>query len=181
MASTVRGKITINLIPKKRSSFAEKFFYWLLTVGRYIIIGTELVVFAVFISRFQLDTRLSDLNDKIKQEEAVVKSLEQVDANARALQIRLSEIKKLTGSQKNASDLLFRISQVVPETVSLNMLSQQGGMLTISAVSSQSKGFSVFVQNLRTLESLRNISITEVSKDETTGGVKFTITAQYGI
>lgn len=174
------GKITINLIPRKTTSLAERFFSWLLTVGRYIIIGTELVVFAVFISRFQLDTRLSDLNDKIKQEEAVVKSLEQIDTNARSLQIRLSEIKRLTSGQNDASDLLFRISQVVPETVSLNMLSQQQGTLTINAVARSSKGFSVFVENLRTLPKLRNVSITEVSKDEISGGIKFSLTARYG-
>lgn len=172
-------RFTINLIPRKKKTFAERFVYWLLTFGRYIIIGTELVVFAVFISRFQLDTKLSDLNDAIRNEEAIVQSLEDDEKAARSLQIRLSEIKRLDSLQKDMSprDVLSLISSFTPQTVSFDRLSLEGETITIHGVSISNTGFSVFIQNLRTESSLRNVSITGVSKDEVTGGIRFTVLA----
>ena len=172
-------KITVNLIPKKKVSLAERFIFWLINIGRYIIISTELVVFIVFISRFQLDLRLSDLTDKIKQEEAIVKSLEEVDKSARILHIRLSEIKKLmvSAQEKNPLTLLSTISSLTPPTIAYEVISQQKEVLRITAVGSSSREFSLFVQNLRSAKQLRNVTVSEVSKDDKTGGIRFTISA----
>lgn len=178
MPSQNPSKITINLIPHKKISFTEKFLYWLLAVGRYIIIGTELLVFILFLSRFQMDSTLSDLNDKIKQEEVIIKSLENVDKDARSLQIRLSEIKRLATDQKDSPvNLLSYITSLTPDTILINSLSFQDGKILITALGSSSKSFSVFVQNMRSSTRFRDISIGSLDKDELTGGIKFSIDA----
>lgn len=178
MQAKSRHKITINLLPKKRSSISEKFVFWLLSIGRYIIIGTELVVFGVFITRFQLDTRLSDLHDKIKQEEAIVKSLENVDKNARLLQTRLSEIKTLENVQTDQpNEFLLHITSLAPETVSFETIAKQKEKVSITAVSGSNRGFSLFVSNLRASPKLRDVHIIDIAKDEGTGLVRFGLVA----
>ena len=178
MQAKSQHKITINLLPKIRSSFSEKFVSWLLSIGRYIIIGTELVVFGVFITRFQLDTKLSDLHDKIKQEEAIVKSLENVDKNARALQTRLSEIKTLENIQTNEpSELLAHITSLAPETVSFETIAKQKESISITATSGSNRGFSLFVSSLRASPKLRDVRIVDIAKDEGTGLVRFGLEA----
>ena len=45
---------------------------WALTYGRYIMIGTEIVVLLAFISRFSLDRKLTDLKEEIGQKQQIL-------------------------------------------------------------------------------------------------------------
>jgi len=45
--------------------FVDKLYKWVISVGRYIVIGVEMVVLAAFIGRFFLDQSVNDLSDKI--------------------------------------------------------------------------------------------------------------------
>jgi hypothetical protein len=68
-------KQEINLLP--REEFEKKpigkFLTWALSIGRYIIIFTELIVILAFLSRFKLDRDLSDLNQSIREKQAVIR------------------------------------------------------------------------------------------------------------
>lgn len=178
MQGKSQPKITINLLPKHHVPLSEKFISWLLSIGRYIIIGTELLVFGVFITRFQLDTKLSDLHDKIKQEEAIVKSLENVDKNSRLLQTRLAQIQTLESLQTDEpSGLISHITSLAPETVSFETLAKEKETISIRAVSGSNRGFSLFVGNLRSSPSLRDVRLVDIAKDEGTGTVRFGVEA----
>ena len=62
-------KKDINLLP--REEFEQKtvgrFLIWALTVGRWIVIVTELIVITAFLSRFKLDRDLANLYEKIRE------------------------------------------------------------------------------------------------------------------
>ena len=61
--------LSINLMPGRETSFGEKFLNWSLTFGRYIIIGTEIIVLVAFFSRFKLDRDFIDLHDQVKEKQ----------------------------------------------------------------------------------------------------------------
>ena len=59
-------KITINLLGERKvgETPVERLLLWITTYGRYIMIGTEIVVLLAFISRFSLDRKITDLREK---------------------------------------------------------------------------------------------------------------------
>lgn len=168
----------INLLPHKKSSFTQKFFSWVLTFGRIIIVLTELVVLVAFLSRFKLDRELIDLHDQIKQEGSVVKSLENVEKRSRNLQERLLEISRIDKEAKNSTDFLQKIPTLIPVTVFLDSLTLDEKTLKIDARALNGTGVSSFVKKLRDSRLFSDVNLDHVTRDESLGGqIKFTITA----
>ena len=64
----------IELLPKEEweKTSLGKFIKWVLTVGRYIVIFTELIVISAFISRFKLDRDLSKIYEDIEKKQSLV-------------------------------------------------------------------------------------------------------------
>ena len=85
----------INLLPVDpfEQGFWGRFLKWGLSVGRYIVIATELVVILAFLSRFKLDRDLSDLNETIAEKQAVLAAYSTLEADYRELAGRLDLIK----------------------------------------------------------------------------------------
>ena len=94
----------INLLPSKELGFSEKVLNWALTFGRYIIIGTEIVVLVVFLSRFKLDRDRIDLKDSITEKQKILATLAPINQNVTRLQTRLSEIKRLCCNNSKAKE-----------------------------------------------------------------------------
>ncbi|MBU4397602.1 hypothetical protein KKC08_05560 [Patescibacteria group bacterium] len=69
-------KREISLLPKDQdnNSSTAKLIRWITTVGRVVIIFTELIVIAAFVSRFWLDRKNSDLSESIRQQKAILES-----------------------------------------------------------------------------------------------------------
>src|SRR5437764_715683 len=91
--------ISVNLMQKKEFSFSDKFIQWILTYGRYIIIGTEIVVLLAFLSRFKLDREYIDLHDQIKEKQNVLTTLKPIESNVNQLQARLAAMQKAEATQ----------------------------------------------------------------------------------
>lgn len=168
----------INLLPRKEPKFTERLFSWILTFGRFIIIGTELVVLIAFLSRFKLDRDLIDLHDKIRQEEAVTKNLTSVETRSRNIQSRLAEISKIDKNAQNTLILLLSIPQLVPGNVFLDELTLQEKKVKIEARTLSGDGLSSFVRKLRANSHFSDITLENITRDQTLGGqIKFTLTA----
>ncbi len=168
----------INLLPHQEPPFMEKLFSWILTFGRFIIIGVELVVLLAFLSRFKLDRDLVDLHDRIKNEELIVKSLSNVEMKSINFQKRLSEISSLDKNSRNTVGVLLEIPALVPNDVFLDSLNIRENRLKIEARTSSGIGTSAFLQRLKSNPHLNNFSLDRITRDETLGGqIKFTTTA----
>ena len=62
-------ELDIDLLKQKpiEERFLGRFLEWALSYGRYIIIGTQIIVLLAFFSRFKLDQELSDLHERIDE------------------------------------------------------------------------------------------------------------------
>lgn len=168
----------INLLPRKNPSLTEKLFSWILTFGRFIIIATELVVLVAFLSRFKLDRDLIDLHDKIRQEEAITRNLSSIEIRSRSLQKRLEEISRIDANAQNTLALLLTTPSLIPGNVFLDELSIQEKRVKIEARTLSGDGLSSLVKKLRSNTSFSEISLDNITRDETLGGqIKFTLTA----
>src|SRR3972149_3920451 len=89
------------------------------TYGRYIMIGTEIVVLLAFISRFSLDRKLTDLNEEIAQKQAIIEANADFEAEIRELQDRIAKAKNLISGQAVPLDILNSAQAILPIDVYL--------------------------------------------------------------
>src|SRR3989338_1332237 len=106
----------INLLPQDpfEASFLGKFLKWALSVGRYIVIGTELVVIGSFLTRFSLDRQVTDLNESIAQKQAIIASYGDLESKLRLLQAQLKLVEELDGQTLGTGNFMQTISSFTP-------------------------------------------------------------------
>ncbi len=167
--------ININLLPGEKQSLG-KFLTWVLTYGRYIIIGTEIIVLLAFLSRFKFDRDLTDLHQSISQKQAVVLAAQSLEREVRALQNHLLIVKKLEKERAFSPKLLATFEQLIPLDVSLEGFSVDNKKLSLTAVALSNEGFKTFLNNLANSSYFGDISLDNVGK-ASQGGVEFKITA----
>src|SRR3989344_9465556 len=86
----------INLIKKKEVAAFDKFINWTLSIGRLIVIITEIIAISAFLYRFSLDEKLVALHDEIGQKQKQLSLLKRDEENFRNLQDRLSLASKFS-------------------------------------------------------------------------------------
>jgi len=163
---------TIEFIPQEdweKTSFG-KFLKWLLSVGRWIVIVTELIVILAFLSRFKLDRDLTNLNESIKQKQAIVNSSSNLEKEFRFLQKRLTTIESLQKSQDEAEKILDIFTDLTPVGVQLSDFTYNDKKITLTASADSELAFASFLKNLKESSQLKNLSLAKVSSGEEQGG-----------
>ena len=108
-----------SLLPdsENTNSLLSRSIRWLTTVGRVIIIFTELIVISAFISRFWLDRRHSDISEALRQQQAILKTTAQFEVEFKSLQSRLNHIAQNYQNQPNFSDLASSLVNSAPPSI----------------------------------------------------------------
>lgn len=167
----------ISLLPTREEIPAgEKFLNFCLTFGRYIIIGTELVVFSCFLARFRLDHRLENLSESIEQKQAVVQSLEGQEEKIRLLQTQLAEIKKIRTGKKDPTAFFQNLADLLPPAVFLEDLSLKRNKVYLAATAYSSQDLAMFLNRIALSEGFQQPTLGEVMMDK--GNIRFSLSAQ---
>ncbi|MBM3205588.1 PilN domain-containing protein [Candidatus Shapirobacteria bacterium] len=179
-APTTAIKTTIEFIPQEeweKTSFGH-FLKWLLGVGRWIVIVTELVVIIAFLSRFKLDRDLTDLHESVKQKQTIIIASSDFEKEWRFLQKRLTTIDGLKKSQLQADQILTIFSQVTPAGIQLSNFAVVDKKISFTASADSETTFAVFLKNLKGLDQITNLAIDKVSiSEEQFGKVIFSLKA----
>lgn len=85
-----KDSASINLLNRNKNNTVDQIVAWALTIGRTLIILTEVIALGAFFYRFFLDGQLQSLQSKIKQEQAIVESQQNNETLYRNLQDRLA-------------------------------------------------------------------------------------------
>lgn len=149
---------------------------WAVTYGRYIMIGTEIVVLLAFISRFSLDRKLTDLKEEVSQKQDIIEANLPFETDVRVLQNKLATIKTISKQTTNPTDILSGFQTVIPSGVYLKSFDLNGNKLSVGAVAGSTSSFSQFIANLQATKILTNIDIGEIKRDPLLG-IQFTFTA----
>lgn len=106
----------INLLPKEKweTGVVGKLLKWVLNIGRYVVVFTELVVILAFLYRFSLDRRLTDLREETKQNQTVVESYAELEEKFKRVQDQLEVIKKTEEDSVKIDRVLEEISAITP-------------------------------------------------------------------
>jgi len=118
-------KREISLLPSSENtnSLVSRTLTWVTTVGRVIIVMTELIVITAFLSRFWLDRQNSDLSEVVRQQKAILGTTVEFQKEYGILQKQLVVIDKIYNSRQNLSSYIKKIAQSLPEPVTLNSIS----------------------------------------------------------
>lgn len=168
---------SINLFKDKESPLVDKFTQWVLTVGRLIIILTEIIAISAFIYRFSLDERLSNLNSEIKQKQSHLSLLKNDENKYRNLQSRLSLASNFSNESSRVYNTFQEIIGLTPSEIkfiNLNLTQNQINM-TISILSTSS--LKEFVNSLKSYEKIKSVNIENI-ENRPNSGIYVIISAQ---
>jgi len=174
-------KTTVEFIPQEeweKTSFG-KFLKWVLTVGRYIVIITELIVILAFLSRFKLDRDLTDFNEKVKQQQAIINASAQFEKEFRFLQKRLSTIEGLRKTQLETDQILTELGDITPVDVYLDNFTVAEKQVSLSAKALSEAGLATFLNNLKASPKFTKLIISNVSSEMEKGvGISFELKSE---
>ena len=161
-------KLDINLL--KEGGIGSKplgrFLKWALSYGRYIIIGTQIIVLLAFFSRFILDQQLSDLHTLIEQKINILQALAPIENNTRLLQNKVSILKTLEDSRNIYTLVTNNIAAKVPQNVAIAQLIISGNSLTLNGNAQTNAGFSELLSFLKNDPLFSQINIEDVSQED---------------
>ena len=163
----------INLLP--REEFAASNFgrvlAWLMGSFRVIVIITEMIVMGAFLSRFWLDARVSDLNDLIKQKEAVISASSDFEAEFRKTQDKLDIFSGVTNSSTLAAESVDILSSYLPGDTVLTSISLTEEVIQIKGSSANEQSVGQLIINLESSERFEDVSLIQLSTSEDQPGL----------
>lgn len=131
--------VELNLLPKEpwEKGVVGQLLHWTLSVGRYVVVFTELVVISAFLYRFGLDRALTDLRHSLKNKQAVITGFGDLEDNFRLAQTKLKTI-KTAANEPRVPATLNLLSQITPVDARLtNIAINQKQVVIEGSVASQ--------------------------------------------
>jgi len=171
-------KITINLLGESDIDHTPlgRIVGWAVTYGRYIMVGTEIVVLLAFISRFSLDRKLTDLNEEISMKQDIITANTTFENEVRVVQDKLEKVKTITALPVDPRQVLSLFQGILPPGIYLESLELSKDKLSIKAVAGSTYSFAQLIANLQSSQMLSAIDIGDIKRDEFMG-IKFAFTA----
>jgi hypothetical protein len=167
---------TINLVRGRKPRVLDQFVGWALSIGRAVIILTELIALGAFLYRFGLDRQLVDLHDKIAQEQSIVSLLKQSEDTYRNLQYRLSLAKTIMTSQAQSVKLYADILTMMPADTTLKTLIFDEGTVKMSLDVTSVTSLGTLIDKLKNYPNFSNVSLDKLENKTTVGLISASIT-----
>ncbi len=168
----------INLLPREEflSSTAGRVFAWVLSTFRVIVIVTEILVMIAFLSRFWLDARNTDLNELIKQKQAVLASSLEFEKEFKDIQARLKVFNDYVGGEDLVSKTLSTITSTIPPDVILTSVTFSGKQIVIEGKVAIETSIQQFIVNLDSSEVFEEVLLQTIRTKTEDQSLEFNIT-----
>lgn len=172
----------VNLIGEEEMEHtpAGRIVAWAVTYGRYIMIGTEIIVLLAFFSRFSLDRKLTDLNDEVSQKQAIIDANRDFEMQFRALQDKLTRMQTLLTTAPVTNNALSTVETMLPVDARLNALKISEDSVIGDVVANTTSGFAQLIANLQASSIFNKVEVGDVNRSPTTG-IKFTFTGTVAV
>lgn len=171
--------VLINLAKGRGETFIDRFIVWALNAGRIIIILTEVVALGAFLYRFSLDRHLSDLHDRIVQEEAIVKILKNNETTFRNLQDRIGLAKTVMGDTTTTMKMFNDIIGYIPSDVDVRSITFSPDGMHIDATAQSIASFTSLVDKIKAYPTVASVSIDRVENKTSTGTVALVVSITF--
>lgn len=165
--------LSINLVKGQDKGFFDKFINWALTVGRLVVILTELVALSAFLYRFSLDRRLIDLHDQISQKQSIVKILKQKEDTYRNIQGRLALAATLTKTGQEKTQIFSDILRLAPPDFIFNNIVLSQATVRIDASAQSVSSLASFIRDIKNYKETSSVSLDKI--ENKTAGTAITV------
>ncbi len=172
-------KININLVPKDPffNTVLGKTLRWALSVGRYIVIFTELIVILSFVARFTLDRQLTNLNDSIHQKQVNIESYGDLEEKVRLIQAKSDQYQQIE-QHANIIDIFPALTKITPKDIQLDELTIKPTKISMSGRSLSQESLNILINNFQLSASFFNIAVDRIEAgDDQDPGFNFLISA----
>lgn len=167
----------LNLLPKEiwEKGLAGQLLSWLIAVGRYIVIFTELVVISAFLYRFFLDRQLTSLRASIKNKQATISSFGSLETNFRLAQTKLNFIKEADANLRILR-ALNSLSQITPADATLTNLTIDDRQVFIKGRVASQSGLATLLSQAQSQPDFADVILENVqSATDKSPGIEFTM------
>lgn len=139
----------INLLPLEEfnASTTGRVLKWATGTFRIIVIITEMVVMAAFLSRFWLDAQNSNLNNSIKAKSAQISAQASLEKQFVNIQSKLAIYKSIR-QESNTSTLIENIISKVPSNITLTRIFIEPGDVDVHGTSLSDYEINQFILSL---------------------------------
>jgi len=158
----VQNNPSINLATDKQVPVFDKFIDWTLTIGRLIVILTEIIAIVAFLYRFSLDDKLANLHSAIKQKQSIVFVLKNDETKYRNLQNRIATAANFSAKGIKTDQTITDIKNLIPNQVNLNSLIFNKDKINMKVDVPSSLLLSNFVNSLQSYPEISSISIDNI-------------------
>lgn len=175
------AKRGINLLEETTTpkTFWEKFYLWALTIGRFVVVGTEAIVLLVFIARFKLDRDLNDITDSLESKYIILQTLSTTEEKARSAQMLLGDLREISDLQPKKGDIYGEVLGLATEGTTIQTLNITNNRLTVNAEAEGVTRFNEFENSFKQTDFLDNVTIPSTDTEQEGDKViyKFTLRA----
>lgn len=158
-----------SLLPDEENStsLSARIIRYVTTVGRVIIIFTELIVISAFISRFWLDRRNSDLSEVIRQRQAILQSTQDFEKQYSQLQQQLATVKKVNSVDPKFEDKIQTVVESTPADITFsrfNIDTSKQPTASLSITAFKESSIIDFIVNLTLNPNIQKVNILQIEK-----------------
>ena len=165
----------ISLLPKDENpnSLGARALLWATTVGRYVMVFTELIVISAFISRFWLDRKNSDLSEILRQQKAILATTKDFEQQYDILSQKLNFVKQSYANQLDYTYYLKSLSHSTPpkityKNININSVAEEPLSLSASLSSFSESAVVEFIGNLIKNPDISKVNVKNIEKKDKT-------------
>lgn len=173
----MESSASVNLIKTQANGY-DNVVHWALSVGRFLIIITELIAFSAFVYRFSLDRTIIDFHSKIKQEKIILDNLKEKETTYRNIQERISLVKQITIKGNAKVDTLNDILALTPQGITFNSFDLREGDLNIDSNVESVTSLNSFIKSLKSYSKISSVSITSITNKADGSGINVFISVK---
>ncbi|MBI4089377.1 MAG: hypothetical protein HY424_01560 [Candidatus Levybacteria bacterium] len=160
---------SINLVKNQQVPLLDRFMSWALTVGRLIVILTEIVAVIAFIYRFSLDEKLVDLHSKIKQKQTLISLLKSDENKYRNLQDRIALAATFSEKGSKANKTVKGIIDLMPPGIKIDNFTLNKDRINIDMNIASIPQLTAFINSLKSYPEIKSISIDNIENKPSLG------------
>jgi len=176
MAKTAQKSpdLNINLLPSEEPAKSGSFIHWILTIGRYLIIFTEIIALSTFLLGIYLSQQKNDLKNSIKSSQATIEGYQTCDKNdpeafceERFLKVQeqINSIVSIKSAHFETNKIISEFLSLLPSQIKLDNLIIEGTDISFSGKLLTEQELQTLISSFNNSQKITALDITELSKD----------------
>ncbi|MDO8260257.1 MAG: hypothetical protein Q7T50_02015 [Candidatus Magasanikbacteria bacterium] len=164
--------LNINLLSNESSSVSSgNAVHWILTVGRYLVIVTEVIALGTFLFGVWLSKEKNDLKVSIKSKQSQVDEYQNCNSDAfcedrfRKTQNQIAQVSLIRSSRFQENQVLTEFAKLLPLNLNLESLSSDGKIITFSGNFPDPQQLQTMINSFNTSSKISNLDITALSQE----------------